>query len=104
MDLIWLIIVTVIGGAIVGTLGKMVAPGDRDKIPFWLTVVCGIVGMLVGSYLYWAVFGSNNPRFDGHKAQPDNATNGIDWMRHLWQVVTAAVAVMAAAVLTGRNA
>jgi len=104
MDLIWLIITTVIGGTIIGTLGKLVAPGNRDKIPFWLTVVCGIVGMLVGSYLYWAVFGSNNPRFDGHKAQPDNATNGIDWMRHLWQVVTAAVAVMAAAVLTGRNA
>jgi len=104
MDLIWLVITTVIGGTIIGTLGKLVAPGNRDKIPFWLTVVCGIVGMLVGSYLYWAVFGSNNPRFDGHKAQPDNATNGIDWMRHLWQVVTAAVAVMAAAVLTGRNA
>ena len=78
MDVIWLIITTVIGGAIIGMLGKMVAPGDRDKIPFWLTVVCGIVGMLAGSYLYWVLFGDNNRSFDGHQAEPDNATNGIE--------------------------
>jgi uncharacterized membrane protein YeaQ/YmgE (transglycosylase-associated protein family) len=103
MDVIWLIITTLVGGTIIGLLGKWVAPGDRDKIPFWLTVLCGIVGMLVGSYLYWVLFGDNNPRFDGHKAEPDNATNGIDWIRHLWQVATAAVAVMVAAVVTGRT-
>ena len=103
MDVIWFVIVTLVGGTIIGILGKMVAPGDRDRIPFWLTVVCGVVGMLVGSYLYWALFGSNNPSFDGHKAEPDNATNGIDWIRHLWQVAVAAVAVMLAAALTGRS-
>ena len=103
MDVIWFVIVTLVGGTIIGILGKMVAPGDRDRIPFWLTVVCGIVGMLVGSYLYWVLFGDNNPRFDGHKAEPDNATNGIDWIRHLWQIAVAAVAVMLAAALTGRN-
>jgi uncharacterized membrane protein YeaQ/YmgE (transglycosylase-associated protein family) len=103
MDVIWLIITTVVGGAIIGLLGKLVAPGDRDNIPFWLTIVCGIVGMLVGSFLYWALFGSNNGRFDGHEATWDNATNGIDWMRHLWQVVVAALAVMAAAFATGRS-
>ena len=103
MDVIWLIITVLIGGAIIGMLGKMVAPGDRDKIPFWLTVVCGIVGMLAGSYLYWVLFGDNNPGFDDHAAEPDNATNGIDWIRHLWQVATAAVAVMVAAVVTGRS-
>ncbi len=101
--MIWLIITTVVGGAIIGVLGRWVAPGDRDKIPFWLTVVCGIIGMLVGSYLYWILFGHNNGRFDGHKATPTNATNGIDWIRHLWQVGLAAVAVMVAAVATGRS-
>ncbi len=103
MDVIWLIITTLVGGTVIGMLGKLVAPGDRDKIPFWLTVVCGIVGMLVGSYLYWILFGDNNKSFDGHQPAADNATNGIDWIRHLWQVATAAVAVMAAAVLTGRS-
>jgi uncharacterized membrane protein YeaQ/YmgE (transglycosylase-associated protein family) len=103
MDTIWLIITTLVGGTIIGVLGRMVAPGDRDKIPFWLTVACGVVGMLVGSYLYWVLFGENNKSFDRHEAEPTNATNGIDWIRHLWQVATAAVAVMAAAALTGRG-
>lgn len=103
MDVIWFVIVTLVGGTIIGMLGKLVAPGDRDKIPFWLTVVCGVVGMVAGSYLYWALFGANNPRFDGHKATPDNATNGIDWIRHLWQVGVAAVAVMVAAFVTGSS-
>lgn len=103
MDVIWFLITTLVGGVILGVLGKLVAPGDRDNIPFWLTVVCGIVGMLVGSFLYWAAFGSDNKNFDGHAATWDNATNGIDWMRHLWQVGVAALAVMAAAFVTGRT-
>ena len=35
------ILFLLVGGAVIGILGKMVAPGDRDKIPFWLTVLCG---------------------------------------------------------------
>jgi len=103
MDVIWFLITTLVGGAIIGVLGKLVAPGDRDNIPFWLTVVCGVVGMLVGSFLYWILFGSDNKAFDGHEPTWDNATNGIDWLRHLWQVVIAALAVMGAAVVTGRS-
>jgi uncharacterized membrane protein YeaQ/YmgE (transglycosylase-associated protein family) len=100
--MLWTIIVTLVGGLIIGLLGKAVAPGDRDNIPMWLTVVCGIGGMLLGSLVYWWLFGSDN-RFDGHKATWDNATNGIDWWRHLWQIAVAAVLVMVAAAATGRN-
>ncbi len=103
MDVIGFILVTLIGGLILGLLGKWVAPGDKDNIPLWLTVVCGVVGMLVGSFLYWFIFGQNNAAFDGHEATWDNATNGIDWWRHVWQVVVAAVAVVAASTITGRN-
>jgi len=101
--MLWTIIVTIVGGAIIGVIGKAVAPGDRTKFPFWLTVLCGIVGMLVGSLLYWVLVGNNNGPFDGHEATWDNATNGIDWWRHIWQIVVAAVAVMVAAALTGRR-
>jgi uncharacterized membrane protein YeaQ/YmgE (transglycosylase-associated protein family) len=101
--MLWTIIVTLVGGLIIGLLGKWVAPGDRDNIPLWLTVVCGVVGMLVGSWLYWGLFGSNNGNFDGHEATMTNATNGIDWLRHLWQIGVAALAVMAAAFVTGRT-
>jgi uncharacterized membrane protein YeaQ/YmgE (transglycosylase-associated protein family) len=91
------------GGIIIGTLGKMVAPGDLDKIPFWLTIVCGIVGMIVGSLVYYAIFGTagnvaHNPDYGW-----DNTTKGIDWWRHVWQVAAAAVAVMVAAGATGRS-
>jgi uncharacterized membrane protein YeaQ/YmgE (transglycosylase-associated protein family) len=33
-----------VAGVIIGLLGKRVAPGDRDNIPLWLTVTCGVGG------------------------------------------------------------
>ena len=84
------ILVTLVGGVIIGLLGKLVAPGDRDNIPLWLTIVCGIGGCLIGTFLYGAVYSNTN-------------TPGIDWWRHLWQVVVAAVLVMVAATTTGRR-
>lgn len=85
------ILFLIIGGAIIGILGKIVAPGDRDKIPFWLTIVCGIVGIFVGNWLYVDVLGGRC------------TTSGIDWLRHIVQVIAAAVIVMVAATLTGRS-
>ena len=66
-------------------------------------LICGIVGMIAGSFIYWGLFGHNNGNFDGHKATWDNATNNVDVMRHLWQIGVAALAVMAASFVTGRN-
>jgi uncharacterized membrane protein YeaQ/YmgE (transglycosylase-associated protein family) len=79
----------IIGGIVIGMLGKWLAPGDRDRIPFWLTILCGIGGILIGTWLYSQFY------------KPDN--HGIDWWRHIWQVVVAAVLVMVAATVTGRN-
>lgn len=85
------IIGAIIGGFFIGLLGKFVAPGDRDKIPLWLTILCGIGGILLGNWLYVDVFnGSEN-------------TNGFDWLRHGTQVAVAAVLVVVAAAATGRN-
>lgn len=84
---IWLLI----GGVVIGLLGKFVAPGNRDKIPFWLTVLCGVVGIFLGNWLYVDVF-------DGRCS-----TGGIDWLRHIVQVLAAAIVVMVAATLTGRS-
>jgi uncharacterized membrane protein YeaQ/YmgE (transglycosylase-associated protein family) len=85
------ILFLLIGGVVIGLLGKLVAPGDRDKIPFWLTVICGIVGIFIGNWLYVDVLGGRC------------ATSGIDWLRHIVQVLAAAIIVMVAATLTGRS-
>jgi uncharacterized membrane protein YeaQ/YmgE (transglycosylase-associated protein family) len=84
-----LILWTLIGGIVIGLLGKWVAPGDRDKIPFWLTVVCGILGILIGNYIYKGIWAYNS--------------DGFDWWRHLWQVAVAAILVMIAASVSGRR-
>ncbi len=85
MELIGLII----AGLIIGLLGKLVAPGGADDVPLWLTILCGIGGCLAGNYLYGLFF--------------DPRTLGVDWWRHGWQVVAAAVLVMGAAGLAGRR-
>ena len=83
------IIVLIIGGAIIGLLGKLVAPGDKDNIPLWLTVLCGIGGILLGFFVY-QFFGGDGSR-------------GVDWVRWIVAVLTAAVLVVIASTVTGRN-
>ena len=84
------IIGVIIAGIIIGLLGKFVAPGDRDNIPLWLTVLCGIGGVLIGYYLA-AAFGVDE-------------TRGIDWIRWIISIIVAAILVMIAATVTGRSA
>ena len=83
------IIVLIIIGAIIGLLGKLVAPGDKDNIPIWLTILCGIGGVLLG-YAIYSAFGG-----DGSK--------GIDWTRWVVAIITSAVLVVIASTVTGRN-
>jgi uncharacterized membrane protein YeaQ/YmgE (transglycosylase-associated protein family) len=83
------IIFYLVVGTIVGLLGKFLAPGDKDNIPLWLTVVCGIGGMVIGDVIYRA-FGGNGSR-------------GLDWTQGIVTVLTAMVLVMLASGLTGRR-
>ncbi|MDQ3112728.1 MAG: GlsB/YeaQ/YmgE family stress response membrane protein [Actinomycetota bacterium] len=83
------IIVVLIAGVIIGLLGKFVAPGNRDNIPLWLTVICGIVGVLLG---YWIA-----------SALGVGETSGVDWVRWLISIAVAAIAVMIAASVTSRR-
>jgi uncharacterized membrane protein YeaQ/YmgE (transglycosylase-associated protein family) len=74
------IIVTVILGAIIGALARLVLPG-RQNISTLMTVVLGIVGALIGSWLWTGVFNKGN-------------TSGIDWIALLMGVVVAAVLIV----------
>jgi uncharacterized membrane protein YeaQ/YmgE (transglycosylase-associated protein family) len=78
-----------VAGVIVGLLGKLIAPKGKDNTPLWLTVVCGIGGVLVGWYVYKAFGGNGSP--------------GIDWTRWLVAVLVSVVFVMLASNLTRRS-
>ncbi len=78
-----------IAGLIIGLLGKLVAPGDKDNIPIWLTVLCGIGGVLLGLAVYSAFGGDGSA--------------GVDWTRWLVSIACAAVLVMLASAVTGRS-
>lgn len=78
----WVFVIVM--GIVIGLLGKFFAPGDRDNIPLWLTVVCGIGGVLLG----YGLLGD---------------TKGIDWLAFFVSIVFAAILVMIAAVVTGRS-
>jgi uncharacterized membrane protein YeaQ/YmgE (transglycosylase-associated protein family) len=83
------IIGVLIAGLIIGLLGKFVAPGNRDNIPLWLTVICGIGGVLIGYYVAAAL--------------GVDATDGIDWIRWIISIIVAAVLVGIASTVTGRG-
>ncbi len=79
----------IVAGLIIGLLGKFVAPGDKDNIPIWLTLLCGVGGVLLGSALNAAL------GWAGDK--------GVDWSMWILSILVAAVLVVAASTLTGRN-
>ncbi len=83
------IIGVIIAGVIIGLLGKFFAPGDKDNIPLWLTVLCGVGGVILGWFVYTAFGGNGSP--------------GIDWTRWAVAIVCAAVLVVIASSVTGRN-
>lgn len=83
------IIGVIVAGIIIGLLGKWVAPGDKDNIPIWLTILCGIGGVIIGWFVYTAFGGNGSP--------------GVDWVRWIVAIAISAVLVVVASTVTGRN-
>jgi uncharacterized membrane protein YeaQ/YmgE (transglycosylase-associated protein family) len=83
------LLVALIGGTIIGLLGKWVTPTARDEIPLWLTIICGIGGVLIGTYFYSRFVGPTIP--------------GVDWWRHVWQLAAAVILVAAVESLAVRR-
>ncbi|MFI6832464.1 GlsB/YeaQ/YmgE family stress response membrane protein [Kribbella sp. NPDC050241] len=83
------IIGVIVAGIIIGLLGKFVAPGNKDNIPIWLTILCGIGGVIIGWFVYTAFGGNGSP--------------GVDWVRWIVAIAISAVLVVIASSVTGRN-
>jgi uncharacterized membrane protein YeaQ/YmgE (transglycosylase-associated protein family) len=86
--MLWTIIGAIILGTILGVLGRLVVPGEQ-AIPWWLTILVGIVAAFVGGWIYEAFGGGE--------------TSGIDWIKFLIQLVVAAVGVFVVAGLWSRR-
>ncbi|MFF4115596.1 GlsB/YeaQ/YmgE family stress response membrane protein [Streptomyces sp. NPDC001714] len=74
MGWLWAIIV----GFVLGLIAKAIIPGKQHS-PLWLTTIFGILGAIAGNAIARAV---------GVAATP-----GIDWTRHLFQLVAAIIIV-----------
>jgi uncharacterized membrane protein YeaQ/YmgE (transglycosylase-associated protein family) len=79
MHTLGIIIGTIVFGAVIGLLARVVLPG-RQRVSVLMTVVIGIAGALLG---YWlaGVLGVND-------------TKGIDWIRWIISIAVAAVLVV----------
>jgi uncharacterized membrane protein YeaQ/YmgE (transglycosylase-associated protein family) len=82
------IIGTIIFGAVIGILARLVLPG-RQNISALVTVILGVLGALIGYWL-WGLMGGGD-------------TGGIDWIRWIISIIAAAVLVVAYIAFTGRS-
>ncbi|MFF8912301.1 GlsB/YeaQ/YmgE family stress response membrane protein [Streptomyces sp. NPDC015032] len=74
MGWLWAIIV----GLVLGVIARAILPG-KQSIPLWLTTIFGILGSVLGNAVAtWIGV---------------NETKGIDWTRHLLQLIGAVVIV-----------
>jgi len=81
--MLWSIIVWLIVGFLAGLLAKAIVPGTSEKPSgFWGTAILGIVGAIVGGFIYYMVSGGNR-----------NFTTGLDVPSILWAALGAIVVV-----------
>jgi uncharacterized membrane protein YeaQ/YmgE (transglycosylase-associated protein family) len=74
MGWLWAIIV----GFVLGLIAKAVIPGKQHS-PLWLTTIFGMIGASVGNAVA--------------RAAGVASTRGVDWTRHLFQLVAAIIVV-----------
>ncbi|WP_406150235.1 GlsB/YeaQ/YmgE family stress response membrane protein [Streptomyces sp. NBC_01012] len=74
MGWLWAIIV----GLVLGVIARAILPG-KQNIPLWLTAVFGILGSILGNAVATWI-GVND-------------TKGIDWTRHVLQLIGAVAVV-----------
>ncbi|KQS00775.1 transglycosylase [Williamsia sp. Leaf354] len=85
----WTVISAVIGGLIIGALARLVLPG-KQNIGVIMTIVLGILGALIGSWLTYQ-FGYSNDN-GGWKVVP-----------FIVGIIVAAVLIFAYVSITGRR-
>jgi uncharacterized membrane protein YeaQ/YmgE (transglycosylase-associated protein family) len=83
------VITAILIGIVVGALGRLLVPG-KQPIGWLVTIVVGIVAAFIGTAVARAI-------------GIPTATEGIDWLELLCQVVVAAIGVAIVSALMGRR-
>src|ERR1700761_623135 len=83
------VITAILIGIVVGVLGRLLVPG-KQPIGMLLTILVGIVAAFIGTAIARAI-------------GIPTATNGIDWLELLVQVLVAALGVALVSALMGRR-
>ncbi|MBV6758078.1 GlsB/YeaQ/YmgE family stress response membrane protein [Rhodococcus opacus] len=83
------IIGTIIFGAVIGVLARLVIPG-KQAMGWVITVVLGIIGALIGYWVWEGLLGKGD-------------TGGIDWIRWIISIAAAAVLSLGYTAMTSKN-
>ncbi|MGV9864106.1 GlsB/YeaQ/YmgE family stress response membrane protein [Rhodococcus koreensis] len=83
------IIGTIIFGAVIGVLARLVIPG-KQAMGWVITVVLGVIGALIGYWVWEGLLGKGN-------------TGGIDWIRWIISIAAAAVLSLGYTAMTSKN-
>lgn len=86
--MLWTVLTAIVLGAVISGLARLLLPG-RQSISLLVTVILGILGSLVGSWLAYR-FG-----YEG--------SDGFEWIPFFTGVVAAAVLIVLYGVLTGKR-
>ena len=84
----WTVITAIILGAVIGGLARLVLPG-RQSISLLVTVILGILGSLVGSWLVYQ-FGYGD-------------SEGFEWIPFVAGVAAAAALIVLYGLVTGKK-
>lgn len=84
MSWVW----AIVAGLIVGVIARLIVPG-KQSIPIWLTALIGLLGALAGNALASAL--------------GVRSTGGVDWTRHVLQVIVAVAAVYVVGAMRGSS-
>jgi uncharacterized membrane protein YeaQ/YmgE (transglycosylase-associated protein family) len=82
------IITAIVFGLIIGALARLVVPGKQD-IPIWLTIIVGIVGAFIGTFIARALH---------------FRTAGFNIMEIIFQIIVAAILVYLVAGIRAKSA
>ena len=92
--MLWSIIMWLIVGFLAGLLAKAIVPGASEKPSgFWGTAILGIVGAIVGGFIYFMVSGGNR-----------GFTTRLDLMSIVWATIGAIVVVFIERAISSRRA